>query len=124
MEETSELDQLVRLLRFCAALYRATPVEGHGLVAQAAELAHAAELDAEAETLADGGDDADDEATVLTAEDIRTACTLLIDVRRAPAGVPRAEREVVREHYPEVDDVTLDRLEALVGYYTSLLDES
>lgn len=114
------LDDIIRLERFCAALYRTLPVEGQGLVAQAAELAHAAELEQEADRLASETED-EDGWTALTPEDIRTACQLLIDVRRAPATRPPDELALVREHFPEVEAPSLDALEALVGYYTGLL---
>ena len=115
------LDDIIRLERFCAALYRALPVEGQGLVAQAAELAHAAELEQEADRLASGTDDDAGDTTALTPADIRTACQLLIDVRRAPATRTREELALVREHFPEVDEPELDALEALIGGYTDLL---
>lgn len=115
------LDHIIRLERFCAALYRTLPVEGQGLVAQVAELAHAAELEQEAERLASDADDDEGDYTALTPADIRTACQLLIDVRRAPATRPRDELALVREHFPEVDEPALDALEALIGQYTELL---
>ncbi len=110
---------IVRLARGAAALYRAVPVEGAGLVAQAEELAHASEL----ERFADGMEERleDDTPHTIRPGDIRTVCRLLIDVRRNPSSRSAAEVAVAREHFPEVEDETLDRLERLVGYYTSLL---
>ena len=108
MDESSD-DEITRLARFCAALYRTVPLEGHGLTGQAEELVHAAELDADSETL--------------TGRDVRIACQLLIDVRRAPNDRHPDEVALVREHFPEVEAPTLDALERLIRLYTSLLPD-
>lgn len=114
-------DRLVaRMARFCAALYRTVPLEGQGLLGQAAELAHAAELDAEADLREAGGAAA---ATALTGRDIRIACQLLIDVRRAPNALGQEEVALARRHFPEVEERSLDALERLIGFYTGLLRE-
>ena len=118
MDNSTDLTLILRLLRFCAALYRELPVEGRGLTAQAAELAHAAELDDEAGRLGQG--DPPDE-TALRPDDIRTACQALIDARRVTPAQPREEAELARRHYPEIDAPTLDELERIIGFYTSLL---
>ena len=111
---------IARLARFCAALYRAVPLEGHGVAGQAMELAHAAELDAEAAARAEGATDPE-ASPALTPRDIRIACQLLIDVRRAPKSLTSDEVALVREHFPEVEDERLDSLERLVVFYTGLL---
>ena len=115
-------DRLVaRMARFCAALYRTVPLEGHGVLGQAAELIHAAELDAEAARREAG--EAAAEPTTLTARDIRVACQLLIDVRRAPKALRQDEVALARRHFPEVEEQSLDALERLIGFYTGLLHE-
>lgn len=119
MDERESRDRIARLERFCAALYRSVPLEGGGVVGQAAELAHAAELDEDAEARGHGR--AEPGETPLTAQDIRTACQLLIDVRRQPNALLPREVALAREHFPEVEAPTLDPLERLIGYYTELL---
>lgn len=113
---------IARLARFCAALYRTVPLEGNGLLGAASELAHAAELEDEA-TLLESGEAPADGTTVLAPRDIRIACQLLIDVRRAPNSRDRAEVSLAREHFPEVEEHSLDPLERLVSYYTALLHD-
>ena len=122
MDEPASTRLIARLARFCAALYRAVPLEGEGLVGQAAELAHAAALHAEVAGW-DGGD-ASAEATALTPRDIRIACQLLLDVRRQPNALLPQEVALAREHFPEVEAPSLEPLEALITFYTGLLDES
>lgn len=111
---------IARLARFCAALYRTVPLEGHGLLGQAAELAHAADLEAEARAW-EAGEVDHESPTALTPRDIRIACQLLIDVRRSPNTLDPAEVALTREYFPEVEDTALDRLEQLIGVYTGLL---
>jgi hypothetical protein len=111
---------IARLERFCAALYRTVPLEGHGVVAQAAELAHAADLDTEADALV-AGDVVGDAPTVLRPRDIQVACQLLIDVRRAPSRQSAAEVALARRHFPEVEHDDLSALEDLIGFYTGLM---
>ena len=114
-----EAGLVARLARCAAALYRAVPLEGAGLAGQAAELAHAADLDLLAATLDAGADvDLDD---VLQPRDIRAVCQLLLDVRRNPNALDRAEVEVARRHFPEVESETLAPLEDLITFYTGLL---
>ena len=111
---------IARLARFCAALYRTVPLEGQGVTGQALELAHAAELDADADAWTEGSTD-EQMSPALTPRDIRIACQLLIDVRRAPKSLSPDEVALVREHFPEVEEERLDSLERLVGFYTGLL---
>ncbi len=116
---------VARLARFCAALYRAVPVEGEGVIGQARELVHAAELDSDARDIEAGAPAADGPATTaITPRDVRVACQLLIDVRRAQARVTARERSLVLEHYPEVDDEDLGPMETIVAFYTSLLSDA
>jgi hypothetical protein len=95
------------------------PREGAGLAAQAAEIAHASDLELLAATL-DAGADVDLDH-VLKPADILAICRLLLDVRRSPLDVSAAERGLARSHFPEVDAPSLEPLEALITYYTSLL---
>ncbi len=120
MDEARGSHLIARLTRFVAALYRAVPLEGGGLVGQAAELAHAAALDAEVAAW-DAGD-ASAAMTALTPRDIRVACQLLIDVRRQPNSLLPAEVALTREHFPEVEAQQLDPLERLITFYTGLFD--
>lgn len=122
METPNELDDIIRLARFCAALYRTVPLEGSGLPAQAAELAHAAELDqwADALTVEGGGDDA---SPPLTARDIQVGCQLLIDVRRSPRTLDQQEVTLARQFYPEVEADSVDALESLILFYSSMLSD-
>ncbi|MBI2760273.1 MAG: hypothetical protein HYX51_02460 [Chloroflexi bacterium] len=122
MDDSERADLIIRLERFCADLYRTVPLEGHGVLDQAAEIAHAAELDEEAGEIESGSPDADAMPS-LTPRDIRVACQLLIDVRRAPALQEAAEVALARKHFPEVEDDTLDRLERLIAFYTDLASE-
>jgi hypothetical protein len=108
--------RVARLARFCAALYRAVPLEGHGLVGEAEELAHAAELESAAEA-----DDVDVVLAALTPRDIQVACQLLIDVRREPRRLSDEEVALARRFFPEVEADTLDPLERLVYFYTVLI---
>jgi hypothetical protein len=117
-----EAGLVARLARCAAELYRSVPLEGAGVSGQAAELAHAADLDLLAATL-DAGADVDlDE--VLQPQDVRTVCQLLIDVRRNPNDLSPAEVQVARAHFPEVEAGGLQPLERVIGYYTTLLKES
>ena len=122
MHPPEESQLIARLERFCAELYRTVPLEGHGLVGQATELAHAAVLDAEAE-LRESGEWLSGQPPALTARDVSAACQLLIDVRRAPNLLQPQEVALVRVHFPEVEAPSLDPLEELVGFYTALLEE-
>lgn len=108
--------RVARLARFCAALYRAVPLEGHGLVGEAEELAHAAEL----ENAAEAGEP-DEVLVVLRPRDIQVACQLLIDVRREPKRLTEDEVALARRFFPEVEADTLDPLERLVYFYTELI---
>jgi hypothetical protein len=110
---------IARLARCAADLYRTVPREGAGLAAQAAEISHASDLDLLAASL-DAGADVDLDH-VLRPADIRAVCQLLLDVRRSPLDVSAAERDLARAHFPEVDAPSLEPLEALITYYTSLL---
>ena len=111
--------RIARLARCAAALYRTVPHEGEGLTRQAWEIAHAADLDALAQSLEDGAAAGPDDS--LQPSDIRTICRLLLDVRRNPADVSDAERTIARRHFPEVEAETLDPLQDLVTFYTGLL---
>jgi hypothetical protein len=95
------------------------PREGAGLTAQADEIARAADLDLLAASL-DAGADVDLDHALAPA-DIRAVCQLLLDVRRSPLSVSEAERDLARAHYPEVEAPSLEPLETLIHYYTSLL---
>jgi hypothetical protein len=119
MARPDEPDPITRLERFCAALYRAVPLEGHGVVGLAAELAHAAELEVDAAARATEREPHGPPA--LTARDVQAACQLLIDVRRQPNALLPEEVTLAREHFPEVEAPTLEPLEQLIGFYTSLL---
>ena len=121
-EETpvnEEAIRIARLARCAATLYRTVPHEGEGLARQASDIAHAADLDALAQSLEDGAEGGPDD--ILQPSDIRTICRLLLDVRRNPADVSDAERTIARRHFPEVEAETLDPLEELVTFYTGLL---
>ena len=110
---------IARLARCAAELYRSVPREGAGLTAQADEIARAADLELLALSLDAGADvDLDD---VLMPADIRAVCQLLLDVRRSPLSVSEAERGLARAHFPEVEAPSLEPLEALIAFYTSLL---
>ena len=110
---------IARLARCAAELYRAVPREGAGLGAQADEIARAADLDLLAATL-DAGADVDLDHALMPS-DIRAVCQLLLDVRRSPLSVSETERALARAHFPEVEAPSLEPLEALIAYYTSLL---
>src|SRR5215217_1460663 len=103
MDDSERADLIVRLERFCADLYRTVPLEGHSVLDQAAEIAHAAELDEEAGEIETGEPDAD-AMPRLTSRDVGIACQLLIDVRRAPALQNADEVALARKHFPEVED--------------------
>lgn len=122
MNDTDDLDEgalIARLARCAADLYRRVPREGAGLAVQAAEIAHASDLELLSATLDVGADaDLDD---VLRPDDIRAVCQLLLDVRRNPATLSPAEVAVAREHFSEVEAESLDPLERLLGFYTGLL---
>jgi hypothetical protein len=108
----ADVERVARLARFCAELYRAVPLQGHGLLGEATELAHAAALDAASAAL-----EAAEVAappSPLTARDIQVACQLLIDVRRAPKQLDPLEVALVRRHFPEVEAPRLDDIEALL----------
>ena len=120
MTPSDDAALIARLARFCAALYRTVPLEGEGMLGQVRELAHAAELDAEAAALESGEVDPEGE-TALSPRDIRVACQLLIDVRRGPRYQRPEEVALVREHFPEVEAEDLAPLERLVSFYTGLL---
>ena len=118
--ETPDEAGLVARLAHCAAdLYRSVPIQGSGLAGQAAELAHAADLDLLAASL-DAGADVDLDA-VLRPRDIRAVCQLLLDVRREPNALDPEEVAVARRHFPEVEAESLAPLEGLIGFYTGLL---
>jgi hypothetical protein len=119
MDDSERADLIVRLERFCADLYRTVPLEGHSVLDQAAEIAHAADLDEEAGEIEAGTPDVAAMPS-LTPRDIGVACQLLIDVRRAPNLQGAAEVSLARKHFPEVEDDTLDRLERLIAFYTDL----
>ena len=118
-EALDEAGTVARLARCAAALYRQVPREGSGLAAQAEEIAHASDLDLLAVTLDAGADVNLDH--VLRPDDIRAVCQLLLDVRRNPSNLSPAEVSLAREHFPEVEAASLDPLERLIGFYTSLL---
>ena len=113
--------RIARLARCAADLYRTVPREGEGLTRQAVEIAHAVELDALADSLEGDADQESDDA--LQPADVRAVCALLLDVRRNPGEVSVAERTIARRHFPEVEAESLDPLEALITFYTGLLNE-
>jgi hypothetical protein len=86
----------------------------------AEEIAQAAALEAEADEL-EGGDP-DERLPVLTPRDIGVACQVLIDVRRTPHLMSDDEVALARRHFPEVEAEAIEPLEALLQFYTGLLD--
>jgi hypothetical protein len=119
VDQIDEPHLIARLARCAAELYRRVPLQGTGITGQVEELAHAADLELLAASL-DAGADVDLDA-VLTPRDVRTVCQLLLDVRRSPATLDAAEVAVAREHFPEVEAESLDPLEQIITFYTSLL---
>jgi hypothetical protein len=110
---------IARLARFCAVLYRTVPLEGHGLLGQAQELAHAAYLEHAA-----AAENAREMLAAVTPRDIQITCQLLIEVRREPNRLHPNAVELVRHSFPEVEAENLDPLERLVHFFVSLIPRS
>lgn len=121
MREYQEAALIARLCRCAAALYRNVPREGSGVAAQAAEIAHAAELEKLAEALESGSEGEAGES--LLPADVRAVCRLLIDVRRNPNEVSAREARIAREYFLEVEEESIAPLEGLVAFYTGLLTD-
>ena len=121
MGEYQEAALIARLCRCAAALYREVPREGSGIAAQAAEIAHAAELEELAAAL-ESGSEGEARGSLLPS-DVRAVCRLLIDVRRNPNEVSVREARIARSHFPEVEEESIAPLEGLVAFYTGLITD-